>query len=156
MAAVARPAPRVLTMENLEFLATGARSARRPGRARTPRAGSPPLARSDQPPPFSSLPVRNKSRLPRSWCCCDSPVRCYQCLGSSIGQSGRLPPAPGSRVPVTLPMVSAGGDGTRGRGGSGGRGCTGRSDEQFAEAESRFNIVTLTMYLIDISFFFVM
>ena len=57
VAAVARPAPRVLTMENLEFLATGARSARRPGRARTPRAGSPPLARSDQPPhspPFLS------------------------------------------------------------------------------------------------------
>lgn len=48
--------------------------------------------------------------------------------------------------------ASAGGDQTPA--GWGLAGVNVRSEEQVAEAKSRFNIVTLTTYLIDISFFF--
>lgn len=51
------------------------------------------------------------------------------------------------------PGASAGGDQTPAGGLAG---VNVRSEEQVAEAKSRFNIVTLTTYLIDISFFFVM
>ena len=49
------------------------------------------------------------------------------------------------------PEASAGGDQTPAGGLAG---VNVRSEEQVAEAKSRFNIVTLTTYLIDISFFF--
>lgn len=49
------------------------------------------------------------------------------------------------------PGASAGGDQTPAGGLAG---VNLRSEEQVAEAKSRFNIVTLTTYLIDISFFF--
>ena len=76
--------------ENPEILATGVWSC--PGRVG--RGLLPAPTRSYQSSPFSSCPVRNKSRLHRSWCCWD----CHQVL-SVLGWSGgqnacAFPPAP--------------------------------------------------------------
>lgn len=105
---------------------------------------------------FFSL-LKNKSRLQCSWCCSYSTIRCYKCLGLSIRPESKCLSF-SSRIPCLWVTLSYGYWRWRpwtchwfcwkwAHGGV--KWC---SNEQLTEAESRFNIVTLTVYLIDISF----
>lgn len=113
--------------------------------------------------PFSPFPFSNKSRLRCSWCCLDSTIGARSAwewtqTGKEERASKRcaFPAAPGGRLRASERLsygclkgvMSAPSDF-----GSGHKEVKSGRKKQLAEAENRFNIVTLTMYLIDISLF---